>query len=128
MELPHPLLIHLDDVGVVLGVLGSEPLGMGMLDQGAEIVRICRVNDVEEVLPVGEICLGPLLGEELGKLLLLHHLANEVDHAQLVVLGHLDGAELVQRDEMLSSSKDLFEKVLGDLLLHWQVELAYDDC
>jgi len=128
LELLHPLLIHLDDVGGVLGVLGSEPLGMGMLDQGAEVVRVGRVHDVEEVLPVGEICLGPLLGEELGELFLLHHLANEVDHAQLVVLGHFDGAELVQRDEMLSSSEDLFEKVLGDLLLQWQVELAYDDC
>ena len=105
LKLLRPLLVDLDGGGVVLRVLRAEPQVVGVLEEGGEVVRVGGVHHVEEELAVGQVGLGALLGEELGQLLLLHDVGDEVDDAQLFILGHLDGAELSPWDEMLPGCK-----------------------
>lgn len=125
LKLFCPVLVDLDRGGVVLRILRTEPLVVGVLDESCEVVRVRGVHHVEEELAVGQVGLGALLGKELAELLLLHDIAYEVDHAQLIVLRDLDGAQLCPGDEMLPAREDLLQKVLGHLLRGRHVELAY---
>ena len=125
LKLLRPLLIHLDGGGVVLRVLRAEPEIVRVLEEGGEVVGVGGVHHVEEELAVGQVRLGALLGEELGQLLLLHDVGDEADDAELVILGHLDGAELGRGDEVLPAGEHLLQEVLGHLLPGRHVELAY---
>ena len=98
---------------------------MGMLDQSCQVVRIRRVHHVEEVLAVRQVGLGALLRKEFRQLLLLNDVPDEADDAQLVVLGHLNRAELGPGHEMLPACNHSLEKVLRHLLPRRHVELAF---
>ena len=40
LQLLRPLLIDLDEVGIVLGILGTEPQLVRVLNEGREVVRV----------------------------------------------------------------------------------------
>jgi hypothetical protein len=124
LELPLPLLVDLDDVALFLGLPAGEPLALRMLDDGVEVLVVGGVDDVKEVVPVREISLGLLLREELGQLGLSHGVLDKVHHAELVVAGHLDGAQLGPGDQMLTASEDILQEVLRDLFDWGQVVLS----
>ena len=65
---------------------------MGMLDEGFEVSMVGGIDDVEEVLPVGQVGRGLLLGKQLGQLGLSHDVLDEVDHAELVIPRDVDGS------------------------------------
>jgi hypothetical protein len=94
LELLLPLFVYLDYVALLLGLLAGEPLAMRVVNDGVKVLVVGGVDDIEEVLPVGEIGLRLLLREELRQIGLGHDVLNEVDDAELVVAGHLNGAQL----------------------------------
>jgi hypothetical protein len=118
-----PLLCDFDDVVISAWALVTESEVLGVLNQLRYVVVVRGVDHVEEEDAIGQVRLGALLREELGQLRLLHHVADEVHDAELVVLGHLYGAQLGVRDEVLPPGEDLLEEVLGDLLGRRQVIL-----
>jgi len=95
-----------------------------VLDQAGDVFWIRGVQDVKEVHPVREICFCLLLWEELGQLGLLHHIRDEVDHTQLVVLRYLSGTDLSQRDQMLLACEHKLYEILRKLLLRGKIILS----
>jgi len=67
---------------------------VGVLDQGGQVLGLRGVDDVEEELAVRQVGVGLLLGEELGKAGLRHHVLDERHHTELIVAGHIDRAYL----------------------------------
>ena len=101
------MFVDLDDVALFLGLPAGEPLALRMLDNGVEVLVVGGVDDVKEVLPVREISLRLLLREELGDLGLIHDVLYQVNHAELVIAGDLDGEQLGPGDQMLPACEDI---------------------
>ena len=97
-----------------------------MLDQRNQILGLGGVDDIKEVFPVRLVCLGLLVREELGEGGLGHGIIKEVDYAELIIVGNVDGAELAIRDEALPACEDLLQEVFGYFLLRGKVIAAYD--
>ncbi len=95
-----------------------------MLDQGCEILGLHGVNDIEEVLSLGHIGLGLLCSEKLCEGGLDHHIVDEADDAQLIIMRYADRAELGVGDQVLPPCEDLFEIILGYLLLRGEIVAA----
>jgi len=97
-----------------------------MLDQRSQILGLGGVDDIKEVLPVRLVCLGLLDREELGEGGLGHGIIKEVDYAELIIVGNVNGAELAIWDEALPACEDLLQEVFGYLLLRGKIIAAYD--
>ena len=124
MELLDPFLGHLDAILLCILGLSAETKPLRMLEEGVHIARVRGIQDVEKVYTVGQVSLGLLLREKLGEVGLLHHLGDQVDHAELVVFRYLYRTNLGHRDEMLLAGEDKLDKVLRQLLLRGKVVLS----
>ena len=96
-----------------------------MANECREVVRVHRVDDVEEELSIWAIGRGLLLGEELAQIRDGHDILNQCLNAQLVIVRHLNRPDLVPGDELLLSCEHLLEKVLVDFLYRGHVVLPY---
>ena len=56
-----------------------------MLDEGFEVSMVGGIDDFEELIPVWQVDMGLLLGQQLGQLGLSHDILDEVDHAELII-------------------------------------------
>jgi hypothetical protein len=97
-----------------------------MLDQRTHILGLGGIDDIKEAFPVLLICLGLLVREELGEGGLGHGIIKEVDYAELIIVGNVNGAELAIWDEALPACEDLLQEVFGYLLLRGKIIAAYD--
>ena len=119
------MLVHLYDVILLAGGTAAEPEALCMANERGEVVRVHRVDDVEEELSIWAIGRGLLLGEELAQIRDGHEILNQRLDAQLVIVRHLYRPDLVPGDELLLSCEHLLEKVLVDFLYRGHVVLPY---
>ena len=96
-----------------------------MTNERGEVVRVNRVDNVEEELSIRAIGRGLLLGEELAQIRDGHDILNQRLDAQLVIVRNLNRPDLVPGDELLLSCEHLLEKVLVDFLHRGHVVLPY---
>ena len=108
------------------GVAGSFFLRRGRsptrLGHGLE-----RVQDVEEVLPPQITALGQDVGEVHHEVVVALELVEEVDHAELIVLGHDHEVDVAQWHQLLPVGEDLLEEVLVDHGLRRHVQLHCEE-
>ena len=124
MELLNPFIGHLNAILLCILGLSAETKPLCMLEEGVHIARVRGIQDVEKVYAFGQVSLGLLLREKLGEVGLLHHIGDQVDHAELVVFRYLHWPHLGHGDEMLLAGEDKLDKVLRQLLLRGKVVLS----
>lgn len=119
------MLVHLYDVVLLAGGAAAEPEALRMANERGEVVRVHRVDDVEEELSVWAICRGLLLWEELAQIRYGHDIFYQCLNAQLVIVRNLYRPDLISGDELLLSCEHLLQKVLVDFLYRGHVVLPY---
>ena len=84
-----------------------------------------RIEDVEHVGPVwlSHILIWKRVWEVNHEVRLRLHLGPDLLDRQLIVLGHLDDAQIGQLEELLLVLEDELEVVLVDHVVGWQVVL-----
>ena len=103
--------------------LGRHPLLVGMLEDLGEVVRIERVQHVEEILPRGALALRVLVREVRHEVCVLDEHGIQVLDAELIVSGDLYVVDLRLFEQLLLAAQDLLEKVLIDYCLIREIEL-----
>ena len=90
-----------------------------------EILRLERVEDVEEVLarraPPGRV----LVREVAGELWVLAHVGPKGLHGQLVIVRNSDLVDVGLFHELLLARQDVFQEILVDDIGVWQVVLHW---
>ena len=105
--------------------LGGHPLLVSVGHDLCQVVRVKRVEDVEEVIARRAFAHGILVREVLHELgVLQEHWIDSLD-TELWILRHLDVNDLLLLHELLLSSQDLLDEVLVHDSLVWEVELDY---
>ena len=122
-KLFSPLVRQLDALRHPFLARNGVALQVGMLDQVRHVLRTDRVENVEEVGPVGQPTLRQLVREELHKVARLLQLWPDVLHRELVEEGHLDQLDRPNLDEFLMIRKDLLEEILREHRARRHVQL-----
>jgi len=122
-QLLRPRVRQLDGLQHPLLTCYGVTLQVGVLDNVRYVLRVARVEDVEEVGPVGQPALRQLVREVLHEVLRQLQLRPEVLHRELVVEGHLDHADLLDLAEHLLLREDLLEEVLREHRPRRHIEL-----
>ena len=119
-QVRHRLQLLLPELGdgdalllLVFGV-GGHPLLVGVLHDLLEVLRLQRVEDVEEVLARRALAGGIRVGEVLHELRVLLEVRPERLHRELVVLWDVDLLDLGLLHQLLLADEDVLEEVLVD--------------
>jgi hypothetical protein len=119
------VLVHFNDIILLAGGTAAEPEALCMANECREVVRVYRVDDVEEELSIWAIGRGLLLGEELAQIWYGHDIFYQCLNAQFVIVRNLYRPDLISGDELLLSCEHLLEKVFVDFLYRGHVVLPY---
>jgi len=123
IELLFPVLRHPDALRLHGLALGGIALLVGVSNDLCEVLRMNRVQDVEEVLPRWPLALRVPVGEELQHLRVLLELRPESLDGELLVLLDRNLVDLRLLQEVLLSAEDLVEEILGEDIAVGQGEL-----
>ena len=100
-------------------------LGLRVPNQFLHVIWAQRVQDVEEVGPVGLAALREHVWQVEHYFPVVLDLRIDVLDAELVELGHVHCAEICQLQELLAVGEDQLQVVLVQHVLGWQIELNY---
>ena len=122
-ELLLPELGDGDGLLLLVGAVGRHPLLRGMGQDALEILRLERVEDIEEVLarraPPGRV----LVREVAGELWVLAHVGPKGLHGQLVIMRNSDLLDVGLLHELLFAAQNVLEEVLvHDVLIRQIVQ------
>ena len=123
LELLGPEVGDLDGLVLHPLALSSEPLLIGVGHDLGQVVRVDRVQNVEEVVPGRAFPFRIGVGEELHLVVVLLELRIEVLDGQLLEVGHLHVHLLRLQEELLLVLQEQPQEVLVDDRLVWDVEL-----
>ena len=123
LELLGPEVGDLDGLVLHPLALSSEPLLVGVGHDLGQVVRVDRVQDVEEIVSRRPFPFRIGVGEELHHVRVLLELRVERLDRQLIVVGHFDLDLLLLQEQALPAREHGLEEVLVDRLLVWEVVL-----
>ena len=123
LELLLPELGDLDRLCLAGLAVDGHALLVGVGEHLLQVVRVERVEHVEEVLPRRPLVLGVLVGEVAGQQVVLGELGPEAPDGQLIVVRDLDVADVFLPDQLLFVRQHLLEEVLVDRGRRREVEL-----
>lgn len=122
-ELLLPVLRHLDGLLLHVLALASQALLGGVLDDLLQVVRLQRVEYVEEVLSWRSLAFRVLVGEVALKDRVLSHRRVDVLDTELLVVWHFDEDHVRPLEQLLLPGEHLLDEVLGHDRFVRQVEL-----
>ena len=111
VEVVPPFLVDCHRLYFSTFTLSREPLGLGVLNHLADMLRVYRVENSEEVFTV-RVSVG-----RIAILQILHHLDiifelwKDVLHTELIVHGHVDRAFLTDLEQFLVALKHSSDEV-----------------
>ena len=125
LEFLQPVVGDLDGLGLGVLAVGGHPLLVRVSQQLLEVLRVDRVQDVEEVRSGRPLAVRVFVGEVLDEFRIFLELRIQRLDADLVVVRHRDLLHDGLLHQFLLPGEDLLEEVLVDLLHRRQIVL---DC
>ena len=123
LELLRPVLGDLDGLVLHLLAVCGVALLVGVCQDLGQVLRVDRVEHIEEIVARWPLALRIFVGEEAHHVRVLQELRVEVLHGELLEVGHLHVHLLRLQEELLLVLQEQPQEILVDDRLVWDVEL-----